>query len=159
MASLDDLFKTIAESYGIEKPQADESGAYSLLCDSVELTLIPAGEADAVLMFAPVARQPETGAGTLAQVLLQVNHLFKGGEGASFSLDPETHQYCLQRILDLSSADTDSFAEALSSFIALAEHWQSVISQYSPDEKTPDENTPTAEHSDGDSGSMHWMAV
>ena len=58
MASLDDLFKTIAENYGIEEPQADSDGAYSLICDSVELTLVPADGGDAVLIYAPIAPQP-----------------------------------------------------------------------------------------------------
>ena len=159
MASLDDLFKTIAENYGIEEPQADSDGAYSLICDSVELTLVPADGGDAVLIYAPIAPQPESGAGTIAQVLLQVNHLFKGGEGASFSLDPETHRYCLQRVLDLSSADADGFAQALSSFIGLAEHWQTMISQYAPDEQTAEEAPSSEPDPDAVSGAMHWMAV
>ena len=122
-------------------------------------TLIRPDGGDAVLIYAPIAPQPESGAGTLAQVLLQVNHLFKGGEGASFSLDPETHRYCLQRVLDLSSADADGFAQALSSFIGLAEHWQTMISQYAPDEQTAEEAPSSEPDPDAVSGAMHWMAV
>ena len=62
-------------------------------------------------------------------------------------------------MLDLSSADADGFAQALSSFIGLAEHWQTMISQYAPDEQTAEEAPSSEPDPDAVSGAMHWMAV
>lgn len=165
---LNDLLKEISEEYGTESFIPSEDGSYSLMCDAVALRIVPTSDTE-VLLYSDLCAEPEVGAGELARIVLQVNYLFKGGEGATFALDTERHHYVLQQLLTLT--DSSALAGALEHFISTAERWTILIAQYDPKAKetaagqggasgSSTENTTSSESTDPGVGIPNtWLAV
>lgn len=155
---LQELLNTISEEYGTERFIPDDNGAYSLMCDGIELSIVPAGENQA-LLYSDLATEPEAEPGELARVVLQVNYLFKGGEGATFAIDPERRHYVLQQLVQLT--DADDLSACLEHFLSLTERWSVLIAQYEPgktqESEASAENKQTPD--DGLAVPTTWLAV
>lgn len=151
---LSEILQTLESEHGIGPWTQNEDGAVSLMSDAIEISLIPIGETDSILLYAPVAPMSENGAEELACVLLQVNHRFGAEETASFALHPEEKTYVLQRLLSCDTLEPDDFATALLDLVALAKKWKPLIEEYKPKLEEKDTEEPVAPDIP-----LNWVAV
>lgn len=127
--TLEEILSRVSADYGTDEFVPDAEGVYRVQCDQIELSIAPRESGLSVLFSAPVIEVPERLSAKISLVILQVNHLFRGGEGASFSIDPETKRFCLQQEVALTE-NADAFAARMSCFLSFVERWYILLGAY-----------------------------
>lgn len=130
--TLSELMTAFSRHYDFEEFIPDENGVYSLECDGLAVMIREDVENDRVKFYSTIAPAPKEGNGKLAQILLQLNHHFAGGEGAQFSRDPKTGDYLLEEQDTLSSFTEESFRKVFGQFIRVAQKWNLLIAEFNP---------------------------
>ncbi len=173
MTELDSLLAKVAEINGHSPWQPDGTGAYMLAIDDVAVNFIPLEETGEVLLYAVLAQADKEKLAKVAPLLLQMNHLFEGGEGASFAWDAEKQNCCLQRIVSVRQTDPSEWMETVERFVNAAERWIVLLNADSAEElekpgtaasEQPagaENAVPAGERTEPDpvSVSMNWLAV
>jgi len=137
-----ELLQALAERIGGgAELTPDASGAVMLNIDDMEVTILGLDEVRAVAFAAPIAEPPpEDRLERLYQAALQANYNFQGTSGATLSINPETNELSLCRLMPVAVLDGDSFVQELERFVNTLETWRKLISDYraSTDDGKPD---------------------
>ena len=112
----EDLIEETGAVIGIEGFTPDEDGVCMLVSDIGEIVIMDCkGQKEMVLLNAAVTDvPPNAGASLLAA--LEANKGFKDTNGATLSVDPETHRFELSRYAFLEDLDPDKFIEIVEKF-------------------------------------------
>ena len=112
----EELIDETGSLIGIEGFAPDDDGVCILASDIGEIVIMRCNEpAECVLLNAPVTEVPaEADAALLAA--LEANRGFKGTNGATLSVDPETNRFELSQYALLEELDPDSFVGLIERF-------------------------------------------
>ena len=112
----EELIDETGSLIGIEGFAPDDDGVCILASDIGEIVIMRCNEpAECVLLNAPVTEVPaEADAALLAA--LEANRGFKGTNGATLSVDPETNRFELSQYAFLEHLDPDSFVAMIERF-------------------------------------------
>ena len=112
----EDLIEETGAAIGIEGFTPDDDGVCMLVSDIGEIVIMDCkGQKEMVLLNAAVTDvPPNAGASLLAA--LEANKGFKDTNGATLSVDPETHRFELSRYAFLEDLDPDKFIDMVEKF-------------------------------------------
>ena len=112
----EDLIEETGAAIGIEGFTPDDDGVCMLVSDIGEIVIMDCkGQKEMVLLNAAVTDvPPNAGAALLAAI--EANKGFKDTNGATLSVDPETHRFELSRYAFLEDLDPDKFIEMVEKF-------------------------------------------
>ena len=112
----EELIEETGAAIGIEGFAPDDDGVCMLVSDIGEIVIMDCkGQKEMVLLDAAVTDvPPNVGAALLAA--LEANKGFKDTNGATLSVDPETHRFELSRYAFLEDLDPDKFIEMVEKF-------------------------------------------
>lgn len=109
----------------------DETGSVTLGIDDAKVMLLDMGRLLSVALYASVAVPPPADRlDRLYQSLLEANHAFSETSGATLSLNNETGEIYLCRILPYASLDADGFAAVLDGFVDTHGKWRKLIEDF-----------------------------
>ncbi len=112
------LMRAAGEGLGAQL-EPDETGACGLLIDDrLEVTLRYEPTPPAVLLYCPVGELPQQRVAAALRHLLEANHLWEGGRGATWSL--AGGEAVLSRLLPLEGLETQVLLAELASFVDVA---------------------------------------
>jgi len=127
-----ELLNVLAERIGGgSQLTPDDSGAVVIGIDDMTLTILGIDEIDAVALSAPISEPPpEDKIERLYRAALLANFNFQGTSGATISINPETNELSLCRVLPLAILDGDSFAHAIEAFVNTLETWRKLVADF-----------------------------
>ena len=132
---LEEIMAQFAETAGLEKGfGADADGVYRLRIDEMPVSVSPAGDGHFAL-FAPVGEPPPdavAGRERLYRTLLESAHLGRGTASASFSIDAESGNICLQRLESTAALDLEGFRQLLGNFVNTLVEWRRIVADFRP---------------------------
>lgn len=138
---LNELMAEFAAAAGLEDFRADADGAYRLLIDEMPVSVFPAGDGRFALL-APVGEPPPdapAGRERLFRLLLESAHLGRGTASASFSVDAETGEICLQRLESTAELGFEGFKSLLGNFVNALAEWRRIVADFRPVAEKVDE--------------------
>ena len=126
---LEALVKDLGSRLGVTIETSPE-GAFDLEVDGMPMAVRPVDDGRAVSLFAVIGQPPPERLEALYAMLLKANHLFAGTAGATLSLDPETNDVSLYRVLDLRVLDADTFYAEMERFVNSLDAWRTVVTEF-----------------------------
>lgn len=112
----EELIEETGAAIGIEGFTPDDDGVCMLVSDIGEIVIMDCkGQKEMVLLNAAVTDVPPN-AGPALLAALEANKGFKDTNGATLSVDPETHRFELSRYAFLEDLDPDKFIEIVEKF-------------------------------------------
>ena len=112
----EELIEETGAAIGIEGFTPDDDGVCMLVSDIGEIVIMDCkGQKEMVLLNATVTDVPPN-AGPALLAALEANKGFKDTNGATLSVDPETHRFELSRYAFLEDLDPDKFIEIVEKF-------------------------------------------
>ena len=112
----EELIEETGAAIGIEGFAPDDDGVCMLVSDIGEIVIMDCkGQKEMVLLNAVVMDVPPN-AGAALVAALEANRGFKDTNGATLSVDPETHRFELSRYAFLEDLDPDKFIEMVEKF-------------------------------------------
>lgn len=156
--TLDELALALSEESFSEALLPDSEGRYAFSCDDIELVLAPGTSGSTALIAATLADIEEAWKPGIAQVLLEMNYLFKGGNGAVFSVNPETKAFTLQKTLLLENS-REALLDVIARFLMQVERWEAFL-RY-PQEEAVDPKAIPAEAAEthAEAINTNWISV
>ena len=132
----------------------DESNTVNLNIDAMSVAILGLEEIDGVVLTGVVGEPPPADKmENLYRAILMANHNFAGTNGATFSINPETKEVSICRMLPLSMTDGEKFFAEMEKFINTMELWKKIISDFrgaeinAQGEEVAEANEPTAGYS------------
>ena len=142
-AEADRAVKGLGEALEIANLSLDEGGRCRLSIDGgavvVDLGHDPASGVIELAAALPAADPVEA---QLAR-LLRANFNWRGTEGATFAIEPESGALVLQRRLTASEVDNGGLTAALEALVAAAASWAGQLSEGGSDPAAPAADEPT----------------
>jgi len=127
-----ELVKAFAEKLGegaSVSPDAD--GMVMLDVGGVPLMIMGIEEAGQVALYGIVAEPPpEERVERLYRMLLEANYDYSRTFGATLSINPESGNVSLRKILPLALADADGFFSEVARFVNAIEKWRGVVRDF-----------------------------
>jgi len=112
----EELIEEAGAAIGIEGFTPDADGVCTLVSDIGEIVIMDCkGQKETVLLNAAVTDVPPN-AGAALLAALESNKGFNDTNGATLSVDPETHRFELSRYAFLEDLDPDNFIEMVEKF-------------------------------------------
>ena len=112
----EELIEEAGATIGIEGFTPDADGVCSLVSDIGEIVIMDCkSQKEMVLLNAAVTDVPPN-AGAALLAALESNKGFKDTNGATLSVDPETHRFELSRYAFLEDLNPDTFIEMIEQF-------------------------------------------
>ncbi len=127
----EEIIPALEEKLGIEGLEPVD-GVCSVEIDDMLVTMAKVADGEGFLMSAVVGEPPPESADAFASLLLQANHQFAGVDGTTFSQDPASGSYLLERILPLDLVDADYLYSALGEFVDSVERWKKALVDFRP---------------------------
>lgn len=143
--SLDQLLRYVSQETGLPDLSLNSHGVCQFTVDdSIVITVEDAPLQSSAHFYSTIAHAPDSQRETLFATLLEAQLFGREiGEGSAFGFERSTGEILLCRTLRIDGVDNDGFAEALSEFIAWAEHWHSKLKGFSETSTTTVSEVPT----------------
>lgn len=123
------LIKAFGQKIGLEL-ELDESHSCTFEADNTQITLTYLPETEEIMLLGRLAVLPVEGREPLLLQLLRANYLFNSTHGATLSINPETDEIALCKMLPCMVVDDSSFYTLLEHFVNTAELYANIINTY-----------------------------
>lgn len=114
----EELMEETGAELGIEGFAPDADGVCVLVSDIGEIVIMDCKEQKEMVLLNAVVTDVPPNAGASLLAALEANRGFKDTNGATLSVDPETHRFELSRYAFLEYLDPDKFIEMVEKFAA-----------------------------------------
>lgn len=130
--SLDQLLRHVSTELGLPDFRLNANGVCQFTVDDgVVITIEDAPLERSAHFYSTIASVPDSQRDTLFATLLEAQLFGREiGEGSAFGFERSAGEILLCRKIRIDAVEADAFAEALSEFIAWAEHWQSKLKEF-----------------------------
>jgi len=109
----------------------DEDGTVMLEVDGMPLTIMGMEEVGQAALVGVVGEPPPADKmERLYKAILEANHNFAGTGGATFSINPDTGDVSLCRLIPLALADADGFFTETERFVNTLETWRKIVEDF-----------------------------
>lgn len=123
------IAQDLGNRLGIEIVVSEE-GSFGLEVDGMSIVVETIAGTQSVVLSSLIAQPPPERMEGLYGILLKANHRFAATAGSTLSLDPESGEVALGRILDLRAMDGEEFFNALEGFVNTLETWRETVSEF-----------------------------
>ena len=123
-----ELIEALGRKMGVALTFKD--GATAFEADGMTVAVNDLPELGAVALTGDIGAPPPERLESLYRTVLEAQHLFRGTNGATISLDPGTGHFALNRAIPLATADAESFAVEVERFINTQETFAKIVRDF-----------------------------
>lgn len=130
---------TLIEKFGARLGMTlarEADGVYRFEIDARAFSIHDIPECERIVLFGDLGHPPPESTEKLCVALMEAQHMLQNTAGATFSLDPETHNFSLCKVLVPAILDTNGFWGEVESFINVLHAWADIVRDFRPQDAT-----------------------
>ena len=141
------LIKYFGEQLGIDLDR-NPDGAYAFEVDGLAFAIHDLDDCGRIVLSGDIGHPPPEGRERLYKTLLEAQHMLKCTGGATFSINPDTGNLTLCKVLVTAILDDGEFFQETENFINVLHSWAGVISNCCSEIASEGEKLPFFHNSD-----------
>jgi hypothetical protein len=134
------LIKHFGNVLGINL-EFNPDGIYLFEIDELTFAIYDLNEYQKIILHGNIGHPPPDNNEKLFKTLLEAQYMLKGTSGATFSINPDTGELALCKVIIPATLNNDSFFQETENFVNVLHSWANIIRNYRSETSLTDEST------------------